>query len=359
MGYEVVERVGGSSDEIRQEARAGSSANRARSSSSSHRQTAAQTSRTGQSPASATSTLAMAPPPPPPSRQTATPGQPKQASSSNSTARRPDAPSSSPPASSSRSRPQPSTSNATPSSSSFTIPPPKVFDSTPAGAADDLPMRSPSPSPQRPETSNVLVPDTSDDIDAKGEIEEDDDDEDWSDDVEPAGVPTDKDMDALEAKVREVTLDFGLGAEDEVGDDESTEMKGLREMTSMVSRTSQTNSISCCERPRLVQAVCLAGRLTWLLSCFLSFPRDATSSIAPRHQIVPLVPALRTIPSLHAQVQSQSKTIASLRKAHKIQAELAQRGAEELRSVLLSRLSFPSTLQLVAQPRTAQFQPDR
>lgn len=56
--------------------------------------------------------------------------------------------------------------------------------------------------------------------------------------------------------------------------------------------------------------------------------------------MVPMLPALKTISVLQSQVQSQSRTIASLRKVHKIQADLARQGAEELRSVSVLNLYF-------------------
>jgi len=99
-------------------------------------------------------------------------------------------------------------------------------------------MRSPSPSPQRPETSNSLVPSSSiagsddgADHDADGEDEEEEEEED-----EPAGVPTEEEIEKLQAKVDQLSLEFGLGDDEEdVGDDESREMKGLREMRDLVS----------------------------------------------------------------------------------------------------------------------------
>lgn len=97
-------------------------------------------------------------------------------------------------------------------------------------------MRSPSPSPQRPETSNSLVPSSSiagsdgGQADAEGEDEDEEEEED-----EPAGVPTEDEIEKLQAKVDQLSLEFGLGDDEEVGDDESREMKGLREMRDLVS----------------------------------------------------------------------------------------------------------------------------
>lgn len=92
-------------------------------------------------------------------------------------------------------------------------------------------MRSPSPSPQRPETFNSLVAPTGSDSDEDA-VGEDEDEE------EPFGVPTSEEVQKLEEKVRELTMEYGLGEDEEVGDDESKEMRGLRAMRDFVSSVS-------------------------------------------------------------------------------------------------------------------------
>ncbi|KAL7410992.1 hypothetical protein BDY24DRAFT_398282 [Mrakia frigida] len=230
--------------------------------------------------ASSSSSSTFLPPPPPP----------QPSSTSSSTFKRPI------PATSSHSKPHPPSST---SSTTFTIRPTPV---PLASSADDVPMRSPSPSPQRPETSNSLVPSSSiagsDDEDAVGEPDEEDElDEEQDEEDEPAGVPTEEEIEKLQEKVDQLSLEFGLGEEEEVGDDESREMKGLREMRDLIS---------------------------------------------------PLLPALHMIPTLYSQVQSQSETIVSLRKVLTIQAELAQRAAEENRSIQeVERAGWESSLNVL------------
>lgn len=66
------------------------------------------------------------------------------------------------------------------------------------------------------------------------EEEEDEDDE----EDEELTLPREDDLNRLEDKLNELSVEFGLGAGEEEGDDESKEMGGIREIYSLVRSRS-------------------------------------------------------------------------------------------------------------------------
>lgn len=107
-----------------------------------------------------------------------------------------------------------------------------------------LSQDSPAPSQPLPSSSlSIVVPPPADRsvamdlvIEGSGGVEADDDD------PLPAGLPSSHEVAALEDKLRELNVEFGL--EDEEGDDEHREMAGLREIYGAVSPLSSARTPS-------------------------------------------------------------------------------------------------------------------
>ncbi|CDZ98775.1 homeodomain-like containing protein [Phaffia rhodozyma] len=161
--------------------------------------------------------------------------------------------------------------------------------SSPLKRKEGIRERSPSPSPMRPtpERSLARLSETEDDGESAFEDEEIDeleDDEDENDDeaVPTASLPNQSDIVLLEDALSELNVEFGLGEDEEEGDDESREMRGIRDIYGLVQ---------------------------------------------------PLMPVFKFMPKWKTQLVEQAETIQSLRRVIDVQAELGRLAMEEDRAI--------------------------